>query len=74
MTFTQPGTFGYKCVIHSQMIGAVRVAAAATAVPAATPLLTALLVLFLLGVGLQAAAGAGPDLRTGPALGAGAPF
>jgi plastocyanin len=52
VTFTQPGTFGYKCVIHSQMIGAVRVVAAATAVPAATPLLTALLVLFLLGVGL----------------------
>jgi plastocyanin len=50
VTFTTPGTFGYRCNYHFEMRGAIRVLPAATPVPWAPPLLqSALLALFLGG-------------------------
>jgi len=53
VTFTQPGTFGWRCLIHSQMIGSVMVVSPPPpAVPAAGAGAVGLLVALLLGFGL----------------------
>ncbi len=54
VTFTAVGTFGYKCLSHSPMIGAIKVVAAAPAssVPALSPWLAAALTALLLASGL----------------------
>jgi len=51
--FNTPGTFGYRCLAHSSMIGAVKVVAAVpqAQAPALTPLLVGALGALLLGLG-----------------------
>jgi plastocyanin len=51
VTFNTPGTFGYKCLSHSGMIGAIRVVPAAAPVPALAPPLFIALTLLVLGGG-----------------------
>ena len=51
VTFTTAGTFGYHCLVHSPMIGAIRVVAAAPAVPAVSPWLASALTVVLLAIG-----------------------
>jgi plastocyanin len=52
VTFTKVGTFGFHCLVHSVMIGAIMVVAAPTpSVPALSPWLVATLTVLLVATG-----------------------
>jgi plastocyanin len=66
VTFTSPGTFGFVCLNHSTMKGAIRVVPAPALVPAATPWWIAALTALLLASGwLVLRRGAAPARASG---------
>jgi hypothetical protein len=52
VTFTKVGTFGFVCLNHSSMKGAIKVVAAPSSVPVSSPWLVVSLTVLMLGSGL----------------------